>query len=54
MPTLRDVLTAFVRKERAILEEKKGGQTVGYSSKVNPSVLKELERMIRDYPDTEA
>lgn len=46
---LRARLQHFVERERALIESKgKGGQTVGYSPRITPSVLKELERILRD------
>lgn len=51
MSALRNMLSDFVDKERAILEERKGGQTVGYVSSVTPSVLQRLEWMLRNTKD---
>ena len=45
---LRRQLTAFVERERALIEAKgKGGQSVGWSPSITPSVLHVLERMLR-------
>ena len=46
----------FVARERALRDAVgKGGQQVnGYAPSITPSVLKELERMIRDAPDVAA
>lgn len=47
-PSLRDYLTTFVERERALHDAKgKGGQSVGRSPSASPSVLRELERMLR-------
>lgn len=48
--TLRAMLTHYVRRERALREEAKnpGGQHVGYSPSISPSVLHRLEQMLRD------
>jgi hypothetical protein len=46
---LRERLTLFVERERALIDAKgKGGQSVGYSPSITPSVCAELERMLRD------
>jgi hypothetical protein len=46
---LRERLAAFCARERAIIEGKaRGGMQVGYDPSITPSVLKELERMLRD------
>lgn len=46
---LRELLVGFCVKERALHDAQgKGGQSVGYSPSISPSVLKELERMLRD------
>ena len=49
--SLRSRLTGFVERERGLLDWSEGGrkgQSVGRQPSVNRSVLKELERMLRD------
>lgn len=42
-------LSQFVSRERALIEARgKGGQHVGNSPSITPSVLKELERMLQE------
>ena len=52
MNKLRQRLTDFVSKERALQEwaagNRRKGMSTGQYSKISPSVLKELERMLRD------
>lgn len=46
---LREWLTQFVIREGLLMAAKgKGGQSVGRSPSITPSVLKELERILRD------
>lgn len=53
--TLREVLTHFVARERALRDyvNNPGGQHVGYTPSISPTTLHRLEQMLRDYPDTE-
>ena len=44
-------LIAFVERERALIEARGKGQSVGYYPSITPSVLKVLERMLRDAQD---
>jgi len=44
-------LIAFVERERALIEARRKGQSVGYYPSITPSVLKVLERMLRDAQD---
>ena len=47
--SLRVLLQQFVDREHALLEARgKGGQSVGYSPSVSPSVVKVLRDMLRD------
>ncbi len=44
-------ISAFVQVERARRDEQgRGGQSVGYSPRISPSVLKELERLLLTAP----
>lgn len=51
--TLREMLSDFVAKERSLLQTPRGGMSVGDHPSIVPSVLKQLEWMLKHSDDSE-